>query len=345
MLTQLTFECNVSGDNFGGVQAMKIATAALATLLLTTTPALSAGFERVTVPDPDGPPLEAGIWYPSGAPASSQPLGLYQQTVAAGGAITGRGLPLIVMSHGSGGSFEGHYDTALALAEAGFVVAAVTHTGDNYRDHSGFARVENRPRHIKALVDYMLASWPQHDLLDPARIGMFGFSAGGFTALVAIGGEPDLTRGAAYCAEHPDEWACRKMKEYGGGARTAPAVLVHDPRIAAAVIAAPAIGYGFTPEALAGIKAPIQLWRGDSDEVLPHPRHAQHVYEGLPTKPEYHVVPNAGHFAFLAPCTAMAEKFAPEICRDPEGFDRAAFHREFNPAVVGFFKAKLPAPP
>lgn len=110
---------------------MKIATAVMATLLLATAPALSAGFERVTVPDPDGPPLEAGIWYPSGAPASSQQLGLYQQTVAAGGAIAGRGLPLIVMSHGSGGSFEGHYDTALALAEAGFVVAAVTHTGDN----------------------------------------------------------------------------------------------------------------------------------------------------------------------------------------------------------------------
>jgi predicted dienelactone hydrolase len=104
--------------------------------MLAATPALSAGFERTTVPDPDGQPLEAGVWYPSEAPTSSQPIGLYQQTVAVGGAIAGRNLPLIVMSHGSGGSFEGHYDTALALAEAGFVVAAVTHTGDNYRDHS-----------------------------------------------------------------------------------------------------------------------------------------------------------------------------------------------------------------
>jgi predicted dienelactone hydrolase len=322
---------------------MKLAATALATLMLAT-PAHSAGFERVTVPDPDGPPLEAGIWYPSGTSASSQPIGAYSQTVAAGGEIAGRGLPLIVMSHGSGGSFEGHYDTALALVEAGFVVAAVTHTGDNYRDHSGFARVENRPRHIKALVDYMLASWPHRDLIDPARIGMFGFSAGGFTALVTIGGVPDMTRGPAYCAAYPDEWACRKLKEYGDSGRTS-AAFVHDPRIAAAVIAAPAIGYSFTPEALAGIKVPIQLWRGDSDEILPHPRHAQHVYDGLPAKPEYHVVPNAGHFAFLAPCTPLLERFAPEICRDPAGFDRAAFHRELNPAVVAFFKATLPARP
>jgi predicted dienelactone hydrolase len=323
---------------------MNVAIAALGALMLATAPALSAGFERVTVPDPDGPPLEAGIWYPSEAPASSQPLGLYQQTVATGGAVAGRNLPLIVMSHGSGGSFEGHYDTALALAEAGFVVAAVTHTGDNYRDQSGFIRVENRPRHIKALVDYMLAAWPHRDLLDPARIGMFGFSAGGFTALVAIGGVPDMTRVAPYCAAHPDEWACRKAKEYRAD-RSAPVAFVHDPRIVAAVIAAPAIGYSFTPEGLAGIKASIQLWRGDSDEVLPHPRHAQNVYDGLPTKPEYRVVPNAGHFAFLAPCTPALESIAPEICRDPAGLDRAAFHREFNPAVVAFFKAKLPAQP
>jgi predicted dienelactone hydrolase len=328
-----------------GRYVMNIAVATLGALMLSAMPALSAGFERVTVPDSEGQPLEAGIWYPSEASASSEPLGLYRQTVATSGAIAGRGLPLIVMSHGSGGSFEGHYDTAVALAEAGFVVAAITHTGDNYRDQSGFTRVENRPRHVKALIDFMLASWPHRDRLDPARIGMFGFSAGGFTALVAIGGVPDMTRIAPYCATYADEWPCRKAKENHTDAPAGPAAFVHDPRVSAAVIAAPALGFTFSPKGLADIKASIQLWRGDSDELLPHPRHAQNVYEGLPTKPEYHVVPNAGHFAFLAPCTPMAESIAPMICRDPTGFDRAAFHGEFNRAVVTFFRAKLSARP
>jgi hypothetical protein len=71
-------------------QAMKVVAVTLATLMLASTPALSAGFERVTVPDPDGPPLEAGIWYPSEAAASLQSIGLYQQTVAPGGAVAGR---------------------------------------------------------------------------------------------------------------------------------------------------------------------------------------------------------------------------------------------------------------
>ena len=322
---------------------MNLAIAALGILTLAATPALSAGFEQVMVPDPDGAPIETGIWYPSEAPASPRRLGLYEQTVATGGPVAGRGLPLIVISHGSGGSFEGHYDTALALAQAGFVVAAITHTGDNYRDHSGATRLDNRPRHIKVLIDYMLASWPHRDTLDPSRIGMFGFSAGGFTALVAIGGTPDLGTVGPYCKAHPDEWSCRLIKEHGETGRRASALTwVHDPRIAAAVIASPAVAYSFSSEALSGVKLPIQLWRGDSDEILPHPNYAQTVYDRLPVKPEYHVVPNAGHFAFLAPCTPAALSFAPDICRDPAGFDRAAFHREFNPAVVTFFKAKLP---
>jgi predicted dienelactone hydrolase len=53
------------------------------------------------------------------------------------------------------------------------------------------------------------------------------------------------------------------------------------------------------------------------------------------------VVPNAGHFAFLAPCAPALARVAPERCRDRVGFDRATFHREFNSAVVAFFNAKL----
>jgi len=324
---------------------MNVAAAMLAMVVLGTTPALSAGFEQVAVPDPGGPPLEVGIWYPSQDPASSQPLGLFQQSVANGGAVAGRNLPLIVMSHGTGGSFEGHYDTALALADAGFVVAAVTHTGDNYREQTQVGRLENRPRHIKVLIDYMLASWPHRDTIDPSRIGMFGFSAGGFTALVAIGGTPDMTTVAPYCAAHPDEWSCRMIKERNinvSANNTEATNWVHDSRIAAAVIASPAVGYAFSAESLAAVTIPIQLWRGDSDEILPHPNYAQIVYDRLPVKPEYHVVPNAGHFAFLAPCSPSLAAMVPEICHDPDGFDRTAFHREFNPAVVAFFEAKLP---
>ncbi len=41
----------------------------------------------------------------------------------------------------------------------------------------------------------MLSTWQGRAAIDPQRVGMFGFSAGGFTALAIIGGVPDFTHG------------------------------------------------------------------------------------------------------------------------------------------------------
>jgi len=49
-----------------------------------------------------------------------------------------------------------------------------------------------RTRQLKRLIDYMISAWPEAGRIDPARIGAFGFSSGGFTVLAAAGGTPDL---------------------------------------------------------------------------------------------------------------------------------------------------------
>jgi predicted dienelactone hydrolase len=53
------------------------------------------------------------------------------------------------------------------------------------------------------------------------------------------------------------------------------------------------------------------------------------------------VVANADHFDFLAPCNDRLAQHAPDICAERPGFDRAAFHAEFNQAVVTFFERTL----
>ena len=297
----------------------------------TTAGAGSVGFERAIVHDSDGTPREIGIWYPSDAPASPQPLGPHRQTVAMGGPVAGRQLPLVVILHGVQGTFDNHYHTALALADAGFVVVGVTHTQE--------IRLVERPRHVRSVVDHMIGAWAGHDRLDPARIGVFGFSVGGFTALVAIGGVPELARVPDYCARYPDR-VCAALKERGLDVSTPASAWTHDARIKAAVVAAPTLGFTFSADTLASIKAPIQLWRAGNDEITPHPRHAEAVYQALATKPEYHVVPDAGHFAFIA-CSGEMTKRAPAICGDAPAFDRAAFHQKLNAAVVNFFRTQL----
>jgi predicted dienelactone hydrolase len=312
-------------------------------------PASAAGFQYGTAPDPDDKPLELAIWYPSGAPVTAQLIGLFNQDVAFYGAISPKFFPLVVISHGTGGSAAEHYDTALALADAGFVVVAFNHTGDNYKDRGYSFTPRNfidRPRHVSRVIDFMLREWSGHAHIDTTRIGIFGHSAGGATALIAIGGMPDLTLAVKFCEDHPDEWGCMQAKQsaVAPAAWANPPQWTHDARIKAAVIAAPALGYAFTKDGLATVTVPIQLWRAEHDKITPNQWYADVIKDALPKPPDDHIVSGAGHFDFLAPCNEALTKVAPEICEDPPDFDRVAFHKDFNPALVAFFKAQL-APP
>jgi hypothetical protein len=89
-----------------------------------------------------GPALSGAIWYPCQAEPKHVDLGDQGAGVDYGLVgvkdcpITGAKLPLVVSSHGTAGWFGGHHDTAAALADAGFVVAAINHSGDNGNDRS-----------------------------------------------------------------------------------------------------------------------------------------------------------------------------------------------------------------
>ncbi len=116
--------------------------------------------------------------------------------------VAGEKLPLVVISHGHGGSFLGHHDTAEALADAGFVVVAINHPGDTTRDMS---RADDpsvfveRPADIKRTIDFVLGSWSGSAKIDPERVGFFGFSRGGYTGLVAIGANLSLGKVLTLC--------------------------------------------------------------------------------------------------------------------------------------------------
>ncbi|MDB5829131.1 MAG: putative lipoprotein signal peptide [Variovorax sp.] len=335
-----------------------LAVVGILALAFTGTCANAAGFQHGFAADPDGQSLEIGIWYPSQATAQPVTMGPTTMSVAVNGPVNGpvqgKALPLVVMSHGNGGSFLGHYDTAIALADAGFVVAAVTHTGDNYKDQSRATDVMDRPRQISRVIDHMLSTWDGRGNIDASRIGMFGFSSGAFTTLASIGGIPDFSTIGPMCRQYPGDFACQLIAKRGSvggsGNVTAPATSAvaraADPRIKAAVVAAPALGFAFAPDGLKNVKVPVQLWRAEDDAVLPHPRYAEAVRLALPQAPqapEYHVVPNAGHYDFLVPCSSALTSIAPTICASATGFDRAAFHASFNAAVVSFLSKTLKA--
>ena len=199
-----------------------------------------------------------GIWYPSQAAAKPVSLGPTTMTVAFNAPVNGKAMPMVVMSHGTGGSFLGHFDTAIALADAGFVVVAMNHTEDNHADQSRSVDIMDRPRQVSRVIDHMLSTWQGHPAVDAERIGMFCFSAGGFTTLAGIGGIADFAKIGPVCRQYPEDFA----------------------------------------------------W-------------------------------NAGHCDFLSPCSDALASLAPAICTSSPGFDRAAFHVDFDSVVVKFFKNTL----
>jgi len=250
--------------------------------------------------------------------------------------VDGKNLPLIVMSHGRTGSFLANRDTAQVLADAGFVVAAISHPGDNAQDGSRSSELSafvDRPADMKRLVDYVVGSWGHAGAIDASRIGFFGFSRGGYTGLVVVGAEPRFDAAVGMCKEQTSA-ICKEVR------RGSLPPLVHDSRVKAAVIADP-LSIFFTKTSFNEVWVPIQLWRSERGGDSVTPRSVDTVAEELPSPPDFRAVSNSQHFSFLPPCPAEIARDAPEICSDPPGFDREAFHKQFNAEVLAFFRKIL----
>jgi predicted dienelactone hydrolase len=291
----------------------------------------------------DSPGLAGAIWYPCPGKPEKVTLGNlavhadFGLTGVKDCPVTGAKLPLIIFSHGRGGWFGQHHDTAEALADAGFIVAAINHPGDTANDSSRRNTLSvwaSRPADMVRLLDFMLHDWKDRTAIDPARIGFFGFSLGGYTGLVLAGANPDTQRVATRCTEKTG--SCEEL--HSGAVLPS---LPHDTRIKAAVLADAALTTAFTKESLAGIQIPLQVWRSQFGGHGVDPGGTERVAGILPGKPEIHIVP-AGHYAFLAPCSEQLATAVPRICTDnPPDFDRAAFHRDFNASVTRFFREQL----
>ncbi len=309
--------------------------------LIMSAPAHAAGLKLLTVPaDASGPEIIVSIWYPSPDKPAPVSFGDIPMMAARDGKFDGpgdgKGVPLVVLSHGAGGSFVVLHDTAERLADAGFVVAAPNHPGDWVRDRSQFYELSvyvQRPLQIKRVIDYLTGAAPVATIIDASRIGMYGFSRGGYTTLVVIGADPDFGLGLPVCEGRK---VCDQIRahEYP----TEP--LTHDRRIKAAVVADP-LAIFFTPEGLAGVTIPVQLWASEKGGDGIDPKTVNVLNTQLKAPHTFTKVANSHHFSFLTVCPPVFAERNPDVCKDAPGFDRAQFHDQFNDALIEFFRANL----
>lgn len=312
-------------------------------LSLIATTAYAVGLHFFEIPsDGSARSLTGTIWYPCNAPSQEIVVRDFTLYGVKDCPLDGGKLPLVVMSHGRGGWFGVHHELAASIANAGFVVAAVDHPDHNSQDRGridALSTLAERPADVKRLIDFMHRNWTDAARLDHNRVGIFGFSLGGYTALVAIGGDPDFRHDLPAC-EKSDFLACEQLRNGEAPSRA----VSSDERIRAAIVVDPGPSIFFSSDRLKSINVPIQLWSSD-------PKLSANFVSGccalglrsrLPVVPEFHLVSNGIHFSFLPPCSeAMRRDLPRRLCDDAPGFDRSAFQEDFKNKVIGFLRKHL----
>jgi len=333
--------------------------------------------ERLNLEDParrswDGTaprPLATTVWYPAAdGSLMSEVLIPADKPVFTGGFAArnaevqaGGGRPLILLSHGTGGSGLQMMWLARRLAAAGYMVAAVDHHGNTAAEEAfdarGFRLPWERARDLSAVLD-QLATHPRLGAaIDTTRVGAAGFSLGGYTVVALAGGRTSLEQFEAFCAGPSKDATCEPQAEYPEANAEFARMLAADPGVQAAIgqagddfgdprirsiaALAPALGQAFTRESLSAIDMPVFIIGARDDTTAPVATNAGTLAAQIKGA-EVLVLADATHYAFLNACTARGLRFVP-VCKDAKGADRLALHEAAADALIQHFNATLPS--
>jgi predicted dienelactone hydrolase len=318
----------------------------------------------------DGPrPLHTTIWYPAASAAGTDTVWIgppsrreFMPGIAAHDApLDGSHpqLPMVLLSHGTGGSALQLMWLGQQLAARGYIVAAVNHHGNTAAEPNytaqGFLLWWERASDLSAVVDAILADSIFGSRVDTARIGAAGFSLGGYTVIEIAGGRTDLAAYAATCRASHDSALCDGPPEFpslsaesdrlGRDPRFVASMArsgasYRDPRIKAVFAIAPAMGGAFTSAGLAGITVPVSIVVGSADSIAPSAGNARLFADRIPGA-LLQIIPDVGHYMFLSECTVNGVADIPLLCRDPAGVGRDRIHMQVADSAAAFFGRHL----
>lgn len=279
--------------------------------------------EVVIHPDSERP-LPTTIWYPALNPEGLPEEVIYDQGVAdlipaelehfQMNDMPGRALrdatpntedgpyPLVVWSHGHGGTrFYGSH-LMEHLASVGFVVIAPCHTGNASRTtwtstdllmEQTAASAILRSQDIAATIDFaeeLNADGMLAGIIDLERVGVIGYSFGGITALKAGGAQIDMNFYRDYCDRHPEHrGGCdiilaheQEMATLAGLAAIPDGLWPpqSDPRLDVIVPLLPSVDF-IGPEGVKSVSVPTFMIAAGADSQAAPEDEVRPVYESL----------------------------------------------------------------
>ena len=304
-------------------------------------------------------PLELHMWYPT--QETAEPILIGQNALFYGAyaypdarPVAGP-LPLVVMSHGSGGNAPRLAWLAADLANRGMVVVATNHPGTTSGDSDPFQTIKvwERPQDMAALIDFLQTERPAGVTIDPARIGALGFSLGGHSALSLAGLKVSKARFIDYCDANAGLIDCGWMQAAGVDFATIDAALYEqsnkDIRVSVAVAVDPALPQAVADGGLSDLDvAPLIINLG-APETVPAAMRADGV-AALISGARFETILGAQHFSFLAECSGLGRVIIglagdDNICSDAGMRDRGIIHAELQQMIGGFLADRLGAVP
>ncbi|MBX5083806.1 dienelactone hydrolase [Rhizobium lentis] len=314
--------------------------------------------------DAAGPrPVRWSLWYPATDDARECDIKerswFRKAAVARDAPIrpSNRPYPLVLLSHGTGGSAAGLEWLARRLVDRGFVALGVDHHGNTgsepYRAE-GFACLWERASDLSFMLDRS-GDWLS-DLasrIDADRVFAAGFSAGAYSVMLLLGA---VTQFSQFEPSRLKPGGPRGPREFPDLADHIPSLLrtsgvfrqswsrmsrpYRDDRIAAALLCAPGRSVlGFDEESLKTVEAPALILVGDADKAAPAEECSSWLHQRLTRSALKIFGGGLGHYVFVPEGTGLGFAFAAELFTDPPGIERAAVHDEIAELSVALFRS------
>ncbi len=261
-------------------------------------------------------------------------------------------LPVVVLSHGTGGTVEGLGWLARALATEGYVVLGANHHGNTGAEPylpEGFLCWWERAKDLSVLLTSLTSSGKFAGRLDLEQISAVGFSLGAYTVLALAGAQSSLTEFETWRNENGIT---------AGGPKEFPDLADHIPTLAkdsvafrnswnrhsenftderiksVVAIAPPPPIRAFTAQSLAQITRPVTILTGGADLEAPAQHCADWLVQQNPAFRRYDLGRDVGHYTFLDFPADSSLVGKVDIFTDPETVDRAKIHRQAAARVV-----------
>ena len=316
-------------------------------------------------------PVAWVAWYPTSDTAQGDKLSVSSSAksemfVLLGGIInapvntTQNIWPVVLLSHGTGGSALGMDWIGHRLAQAGYIAIAVSHHGNTAIEPylpEGFLCWWERATDLSLALDALENEGILASAMDLKRVFALGFSLGAYTVMAMAGAQTDTRLF--------EQWLDKSPRQGPNGPKEFPDLSEHiqplmadnaefrtsqtrqhndfsDTRIKAIVtIAPPPPIRALTPQSLKTIDLPIHIIVGQSDKEAPHDTCALWLDKHLPNSHLTLLGKNVGHYVFLNQATQFGKATEPDICIDAKGVDRSETHQQTAEIAVEFFNAAM----